>query len=209
MKDQHYRTIKGFKAENLTPADLRTIANVLEKYEISGLRFTTGGRLAAAGIDVDQAAAISVELSHFPNFETTNGITYIHFCPGHDQCRYGIVDGRQVAKKLGDIPLASSPDSKIKVSIAACSMCCTEPYVRDVGLLATRKGWKVLFGGNAGGRPRIGDTIAEELDDEQAVELVHRCLNYYLQHKKPKMRTARFMEEVGIEQFREAVLQNT
>lgn len=205
MTHQRFQHLKGFRAEELTPDDLKTIATILEKHGVEKARFGTGGRLAIAA-DADILQDVASELHIFPRFETENGITYIHFCPGYDQCKYGVADGKKVADRIAQIVFPEPLKAKVKVAIAACKMCCTEPYVKDVGLVATAKGWKVLFGGNGGGRPRIGNLIAEDLSDDQAVELVKRCLLYYLQNSTAKMRTARFMEKTGTKRFLQIVL---
>lgn len=205
MTEQRFLTLKGFRAEELTPDDLKTIAKILEKHEIEKARFGTGGRLAISA-PPDVVQNVRAELEDFSRFETENGITYIHFCPGYDQCKYGVADGKNVADKISQIVFPKPFKIKVKIAIAACKMCCTEPYVRDVGLVATARGWKVLFGGNGGGRPRIGDLIAEDLEDAQAVELVRRCLVVYQQNSGEKLRTARFMEKIGSKQFRKLVL---
>ena len=78
--------------------------------------------------------------------------------------------------------------------------------MRDVGLAAEKKGWRFTFGGNAAGRPRIGDLVADGLSDEEALNLVKKTLNYYLKTAKIKTRSARFMERIGIEKLKKAVL---
>lgn len=205
MTHQRFQHIRGFRAGELTPDDLITIATILEKHGVEKARFGTGGSLAIVA-PPDIVQNVHTELQVFARFDTENGITYIQFCPGHEQCQYGLTDGKQVAEKISQIVFPKPFKAKVKIAIAACKMCCTEPYVRDVGLVATAKGWRVLFGGNGGGRPRIGDLIAEHLSDEQAVELVRRCLFFYQQNSSEKMRTARFMEKFGVKHLCQVVL---
>ena len=117
-----------------------------------------------------------------------------------------LCDINPVVDRLNAIALPGKLPAKVKVSVAGCKMCCTAPFIRDIGLIAERKGWKLIFGGNGGSRPRIGDVIAEGLSDEQAIELILRCLIVYVENAKPKMRTARFMESYGAMRFKSEVL---
>jgi NAD(P)H-nitrite reductase large subunit len=78
--------------------------------------------------------------------------------------------------------------------------------MRDIGLIGKKKGWVITFGGNSGGRPRIGDIIAEDIDDAAAVKLVQRCLEFYRDNVDKKLRTARFVEKTGIEAIKKGVL---
>lgn len=73
-------------------------------------------------------------------------------------------------------------------------------------MFGKKSGWIFVFGGNSGARPRIGDVIAEKLADDQVVELAQKCLDFYKAHAKKKERTARFMERIGVEELRKAVL---
>ena len=78
--------------------------------------------------------------------------------------------------------------------------------MRDVGLAGESKGWRFSFGGNAAGRPRVGDLVAEGLSSDEAVALVTKTLNYYRSEAKFKSRSARFMERFGVEALKKAVL---
>ena len=84
-------------------------------------------------------------------------------------------------------------------------MNCGEGYVKDFGAFGKKAGWTIVFGGNAGAKPRIADVIAESLSTEQAIELAQRCFDYYQSNAKPKERSARFIERIGIEEFKKAV----
>ena len=105
----------------------------------------------------------------------------------------------RLGERIKAIELDGPLPYKVKVGISGCRFCCCESWMRDVGLTAEKKGWRFSFGGNAAGRPRIGDLVAEGLSDDEAVSLVTKTLNYYLREAKFKTRSARFMERFGIE----------
>ncbi|MFH1537769.1 MAG: hypothetical protein ABIH66_02340 [bacterium] len=90
--------------------------------------------------------------------------------------------------------------------IFGCPFNCGEGYMRDFGAFGRKSGWTVMFGGNSGGRPRIGDVIANDVTAEEVVKLAEKCLGYYAANAKKKERTARFIERIGIEEFRKNVL---
>jgi NAD(P)H-nitrite reductase large subunit len=97
--------------------------------------------------------------------------------------------------------------AKVKIGVSGCPNNCSEGYVRDIGLFGKSKGWTLVVGGSSGRKPRIGDVIAERLTDDQALELVHKCLDFYKKNANTKERTARFIERIGIEAFKKAVLE--
>lgn len=134
-------------------------------------------------------------------FPQIKGITvsYVQSCPGMDQCKYGMANSLTLGRSLEALTFHKILPHKVKISIAGCRICCTEPYLRDVGVIAERKGWKVVFGGNGGGRPRIADEIGRGLNDQQVIDLVKKSLALYIEHGAKRQRTARFIEQYGIE----------
>jgi NAD(P)H-nitrite reductase large subunit len=65
--------------------------------------------------------------------------------------------------------------------------------------MGTNKGWTVLFGGNGGTRPRFGDIVARNLSAAEALDCTQRLAEFYRNNAKPRERTARFMERVGMD----------
>jgi len=198
--------VPGIRVETFSLEELELLTRILRDHQVDGIRFTAAGRLRLAGVDRQQLDAIAQALQPLAADRTTGWITTIQACPGKEGCRYGTRDGEALAAKIAAITLPFTPPAKIKIGIAGCAMCCTEPYVRDIGILAEQKGWKLIFGGNAAGRPRIGDVIAEGLNDVEVIELLTRCLTVYARNARPKMRTARFLESFGAAKFRDEVV---
>lgn len=206
MQHKSYSLLPRFRAETFSPRELEQLTAILRQYQVESVKFTSSGRLRISGIAGRELDAIADALQPLSSSPATAWITTLQVCPGKDSCRFGTRDGETLAARIEAITLEVAPPAKIKIGIAGCSMCCTEPFVRDIGLLAGQKGWKLLFGGNAAGRPRIADIIADGLDDDATIELVTRCLTVYVENARPKMRTARFMESFGVEEFRRQVL---
>jgi len=133
-------------------------------------------------------------------------VHYVQACPGTEVCKFGVRDSLSLGLKLEKLYVGMDLPAKVKMGVSGCPFCCAESYVRDIGLIGKKKGWILTFGGNSGGRPRIGDVIAEDIADDEAVALVQRCLEYYRNNCDKKLRTARFVEKTGIEAIKQAVL---
>jgi NAD(P)H-nitrite reductase large subunit len=197
--------VPAFQAESFTIDNLERIIRILKSYQVKELKFTSGHRLGLSGLTREELACVSHELQQFSTARGNSWYTSLQACPGREYCRYGLDDSETLARRIKEIELPVLPPGKIKVGIAGCGRCCTEPYVRDIGLIAGNTGWTLIFGGNAGGRPRIGDVITEKLTAGQVVELIRRCLTVYQENAGAKMRTARFMEVYGTKPFLEAI----
>jgi NAD(P)H-nitrite reductase large subunit len=80
-------------------------------------------------------------------------------------------------------------------------------WVKDIGVMGTPKGWKILVGGNSGTRPRIADVFAEEVaTEEEVLEIIEKIINWYKAEPKKEQRLVRIVEKMGIDEFKKAVL---
>jgi NAD(P)H-nitrite reductase large subunit len=190
----------------VTPAVLETIANVVKKYQIPVVKITSGQRMALVGLKETDVARAWKDLGMDVGRATELCVHYAQACPGTAVCRFGVQDSLDMGTELERLFIGMALPAKVKFGVSGCPMCCGESYVRDVGVLGKKNGWTVIFGGNSGGRPRIGDVIAEDVSRDAAIDLVKRCLEYYAANGKKKERTARFMERIGVDALKKAVL---
>jgi NAD(P)H-nitrite reductase large subunit len=94
---------------------------------------------------------------------------------------------------------------KFKIGVSGCANSCAEPAVKDIGLIGTSKGWKLLVGGSSGVKPRLGQMLAENLSDAEVLSLIDRIINYYKDHAK-KQRLGEFIEEISFEKFKQEIM---
>lgn len=124
---------------------------------------------------------------------------HINSCPSLASCKYAVVDSTELEKKLSQALDSFDVPAKVKIGISGCLMCCTMPKVRDLGFIATRKGWELHFGGNGGNKPRIADLLGSNLTSDQAVHLATTCLKIYKENASIKMRTSTFVTKFSLD----------
>ena len=190
----------------VSPEVLDAISSIVRKYNIPITKITSGQRLALIGMKREEVDKIWNELKMEVGPAIELCVHYVQACPGTEVCKFGVRDSLGMGLQLENLYVGMDLPAKLKMGISGCPFCCAESYVRDIGLIGKKKGWIITFGGNSGGRPRIGDIIAQDVADVEAVALVQRCLEYYRDNVGKKLRTARFVEKVGIETIRQAVL---
>jgi NAD(P)H-nitrite reductase large subunit len=206
MNEKTYAVIPGLNMGLFTPQELSKIVAILTKYEVPMLKITGAQRLGLLGMDEEKMKELKTEILPLTRPQAVNGVHYVQACPGSQWCKFGTGDSLALGARIEQLSFPEPLLKKVKVGISGCRMSCTEPFVRDVGIFATKKGWTLVFGGNGGGNPRLGDIVAEGLNDDQVIELVRKCLTFYQQNAKYKSRTARFMERIGIDALKKAVL---
>ncbi len=190
----------------LTADDLKRLADITRRYNIPAAKLTGAQRLCFLGTDEERLPALKKDLGIPAAMPHARGrVHYVQACPGIDWCKFGVMDAPAMGRKISELALDHPLPYKVKVGVSGCRICCCESWVRDIGLIGGRAGWKLVFGGNAAAAPRIGDLIAEGLDDAQVLDLIRRCLAVYSTRAAGAVRSARFIEQFGIEEFRQEV----
>jgi NAD(P)H-nitrite reductase large subunit len=182
----------------VSPEVLEAISRVVRKYNIPITKIVSGQRLALVGIKKEDVDPVWHDLKMDIGQAVELCVHYVQACPGTAVCRYGMQDSLGLGLELEEKFLDMDLPAKVKMGVSGCPMCCGESFVRDIGLIGKKSGWLLSFGGNSGGRPRIGDVLAEDISRNEAVELVGRCLEYYKTKARKRERTARFIERTGV-----------
>ncbi len=197
----------GINAGMLTLENLEQITDIVRRHDVPMVKITGAQRLYFQGLAPEKLAELKKELK-LPDTlpHARNRVHYVQACPGINWCSSGTATTEKMAKAIGEMELDGPLPYKVKVGISGCTRCCCESWMRDIGLTAEKKGWRLTFGGNAAGNPRIGDLIADRLTDDEAIELVRKTLNYYLDTAEFKTRSARFVERYGVEELKKNVL---
>ena len=200
-----YAALPGTKMGVVSIAYLEKLTAVAKEHNIPLIKITSAQRFAIGGHAPEDTTPIWQKLGQESGPVKPVGIHYIQACPGVRWCKYGRQDSLALGEKIEEALIDMELPAKTKVGISGCPMNCCEGFVRDLGFFGKKNGWTLVFGGNGGGRPRIGNIIGEDLTDEQAIELAGRCLDFYRKNARKKERTARLMERIPLEEFMEAV----
>lgn len=189
----------------IDPAGLRRIADVAERYGAKALKITSAQRIAIVGIRPEDIDDVWRDLGMKPGAAIGLCVRSVKICPGTAFCKRGQQDSVSLGLKLDELYHGMQLPWKFKIGVSGCANSCAEPAVKDIGLIGTSKGWRLLVGGSSGIRPKIGHTLAENLSDEEALRLVDRIIGFYRDHAK-KQRLGEFIEEIGYDRFRHEVL---
>lgn len=192
----------------LTPEILEKLAKVARKYNVRIIKITSGQRIALIGFKPQEIESAWKDLGMEIGPAEGLCVHYVQACPGTETCKFGQQDSLGLAAKIEKLYVGKKDfiPAKTKFGISGCRLNCAESYLRDIGAFATAEGWTVVVGGNSGGRPRIGNVIAEKLSEEETLDLIKRCLDYYAKKANKRERMPRFIERIGIEEFKKKVL---
>lgn len=97
---------------------------------------------------------------------------------------------------------------KLKMAVSGCTRECAEAQSKDVGVIATDKGWNLYVCGNGGMKPRHADLFASDLDDVTLLKYIDRFLMFYIRTADRLQRTSVWMDnlEGGLDYLREVII---
>ena len=188
------------------PQILRRLADVAEKYRAQALKITSAARIAIVGIDEKDVDAIWSELGMSPGFAVGLCVRSVKACPGTTFCKRGMQDSLAVGLKLDGKYHGVKMPGKFKIGVSGCPNQCAETCIKDIGLVGMKNGWKLLVGGNGGGRPRLSQELTRDLTSDQALELIDKIIEFYKSNAKPHQRLGAMIEKMGFEEFKAAIL---
>lgn len=187
----------------ITPEILDKFSSVVKKYNIPIMKITSAQRIALVGIKEEDVEKVWDDLGLEVGRPVGACIHYVQSCPGTHVCRLGQRDSLTMAQKLDELLSNMDIPAKSKVGVSGCPLCCGESHVRGIGLFGKKtQGWTILIGGNSGMNVRKGDLLAKDLSDEEALKMVEKFANYYIENAKGRERLYRFVPRIGIEQIK-------
>ncbi|WP_027873976.1 nitrite reductase large subunit NirB [Spongiibacter marinus] len=197
----------------VTPDGLITVGSIAKKYKLY-TKITGGQRVDLFGATLDQLPAIWKELID-AGFESGHAygksLRTVKSCVGSSWCRYGVQDSVGQAIDLENRYKGLRSPHKIKMAVSGCTRECAEAQSKDVGVIATEKGWNLYVCGNGGMKPRHADLFASDIDTETLVKYVDRLLMFYVRTADRLQRTSVWMEnlEGGLDYLRQVIIDDS
>jgi nitrite reductase (NADH) large subunit len=212
QRDGTYSVVPRVPGGEITPDQLIAIGEVAREYDLY-TKITGGQRVDLFGARLDQLPAIwgrliaaGMESGHAYG----KALRTVKSCVGTSWCRYGVQDSTALAIQLELRYRGLRTPHKIKSAVSGCSRECAEAQSKDVGVIATERGWNLYVCGNGGMRPRHADLLAEDLDTTTLIATIDRFLLFYARTADKLERTSTWLErrEGGIEELRAIVVED-
>ncbi len=213
QRDGTYSVVPRVPGGEITPAQLIVLGEVARDFDLY-TKITGGQRVDLFGARVDQLPAIWARLID-AGFESGHAygkaVRTVKSCVGDTWCRFGVQDSVGMAIRLELRYRGLRAPHKIKLAVSGCARECAEAQSKDVGVIATERGWNLYVGGNGGMRPQHAALLAEDLDDEALIRAIDRYLMYYVRTADRLERTATWQNKVegGLDHIKAVVLDDS
>jgi nitrite reductase (NADH) large subunit len=210
QKDGTFSVVPRIYGGITSPAELRRIAEVAEKYQVRTVKITGGQRIDLLGVKKEDLPKVWQDLGMPSGHAYTKAFRTCKSCVGTDYCRFGVGDSIALAQKIERRFQGIESPHKMKLATAGCPRNCSEAYVKDLGAVAIEGGkWEIYLGGAAGGSVRKGDLLCTVDSHDDVLKYMGRFIQYYREHGKYLERTYHFLERVGIEKLRKILVEDS
>ncbi|WP_026453950.1 nitrite reductase large subunit NirB [Saccharomonospora iraqiensis] len=205
-----YSVVPRVPGGEITPEKLIVLGEVAREFGLY-TKITGGQRVDLLGARVEQLPAIWRRLVD-AGFESGHAygkaLRTVKSCVGTTWCRYGQQDSVGLAVELELRYRGLRSPHKIKAGVSGCARECAEARSKDIGIIATERGWNLYVGGNGGALPRHAELLVSDVDTETLVRIVDRFLMFYVRTADRLQRTAAWLEELdgGLDHLRAVVV---
>lgn len=213
QKDGSYSVVPRVPGGEITPQKLAVLAEVAQKYDLY-TKITGGQRIDLFGARVDQLPLIWQDLVA-AGFESGHAygksLRTVKSCVGSSWCRYGVQDSVAMAIYLEERYRGLRSPHKLKMAVSGCTRECAEAQSKDIGVIATEKGWNLYVCGNGGMRPRHAELFASDIDDTTLIQYIDRLLMFYIQTADRLQRTSVWRDnlEGGLQYLQDVVINDS
>ncbi|MFG6414769.1 nitrite reductase large subunit NirB [Roseateles sp. DC23W] len=213
QKDGSYSVVPRMPGGEVTPDGLIAVGQVAKKYGLY-TKITGGARVDMFGARVEQLPLIWEELIA-AGFESGHAygksLRTVKSCVGSTWCRYGVDDSVGLAVEIENRYKGLRAPHKIKFGVSGCTRECAEAQGKDVGIIATDKGWNLYVCGNGGMKPRHAELIASDLSKADLIKYVDRFLMFYVRTADRLQRTSTWRDnlEGGLDYLKEVVINDS
>ena len=213
QKDGTYSIVPRVPGGEILPEKLVVLGQVAKKYGLY-TKITGAQRIDLFGARVEQLPKIWKELID-AGFESGHAygkaLRTVKSCVGTTWCRYGVQDSVSMAIRIEQRYRGLRAPHKIKMAVSGCTRECAEAQGKDVGVIATEKGWNLYVCGNGGMKPKHAVLLASDLSDKELIQYIDRFLMLYIRTGDRLQRTATWLEnlEGGIDYVRKAVCEDS
>jgi len=209
QKDGTFSVVPRMWGGMTSAAELRAIADVVDRYDIPSVKVTGGQRIDLLGVRKEQLPAVWADLNAaglVSGHAYGKALRTVKTCVGSEWCRFGNpgFDGDGIA--LERTTWGAWTPHKVKMAVSGCPRNCAEATVKDFGVVAVESGWELHVGGAAGMHVRATDLLCKVETAEAVLEYACAFLQLYREEGRYLERPWPWIERVGLDYLKRRIV---
>ena len=208
QKDGTYSVIPRMWGGETSSADLRRIADVVDKYAIPTVKVTGGQRIDLLGVRKEDLPAVWKDLGMPSGLAYAKGLRTVKTCVGSEWCRFGTQNSTLLGQQMEKALARMYAPHKVKIAVSGCPRNCAESGIKDVGVIGVDSGWEIYVGGNGGIKTEVAHFFTKLKTHEEVLEYAGAFLQLYREEGWYLERTVHYLARVGLEHAKKMVLED-
>jgi nitrite reductase (NADH) large subunit len=209
QKDGTYSVVPRIWGGVTTARELRTIADVVEKFNIPTVKITGGQRIDMLGIEKSDLPAVWADLGKagfVSGHAYAKGLRTVKTCVGSDWCRFGTQDSTALGIRIEKFMWGSWTPAKVKMAVSGCPRNCAEATCKDVGVICVDSGYEIHFAGAAGLEIRGTEVLGHVKTEDEVLEHVVALVQMYREQGRYLERIYKWAARVGCHEIRRQIM---
>jgi len=206
QKDGTYSVIPRMWGGVTSAAELRRIADVVDKYRIPAVKVTGGQRIDLLGVRKEDLPAVWQDIGMPSGHAYAKALRTVKTCVGSEWCRFGTQDSTKMGQDLERALWRMYAPHKVKLAVSGCPRNCAEAGIKDVGVVGVDSGWEIHIAGNAGIKTEVAQFLVKVKTADEVLEYSGAFLQLYREEGWYLERTVHYVQRVGMDHVKKRVL---
>jgi len=206
QKDGTYSVVPRMWGGETSAAELRRIADVVDKYQIPTVKVTGGQRIDLLGVKKEDLQAVWHDIGMPCGHAYGKSLRTVKTCVGSEWCRFGTQDSSGLGRELERALWRMYAPHKVKLAVSGCPRNCAESGIKDVGIIGVDSGWEIHIAGNGGIKTEVAHFFTKVKTAEEVMEISGAFLQLYREEGWYLERTVHYVSRVGLEHVKQKVL---
>lgn len=211
QKDGTYSVVPRMWGGVTNAAELRAIADVVDKFEIPMVKVTGGQRIDMLGIRKEDLPAVWADLGQagfVSGHAYAKGLRTVKTCVGSDWCRFGTQDSTGFGVRIEKFMWGSWTPAKVKMAVSGCPRNCAEATCKDVGVICVDSGYEIHFAGAAGLDIKGTEVLGLVKTEDEALEHIVALTQMYREQGRYLERIYKWAKRIGIPEIKRQIMED-
>jgi len=208
QKDGTYSVVPRMWGGTTNAAELRRIADVVDKYNIPTVKVTGGQRMDLLGIKKEDLPGVWRDLDMPSGHAYAKALRTVKTCVGSEWCRFGVQDSTNMGIELEKDLWRMYAPHKVKLAVSGCPRNCAEATIKDVGVIGVESGWEIYVAGNGGIKAEVAQFLCKVKTHEEVLEYAGAFLQLYREEGRYLDRTVHYVARVGLDYVKQRVVED-
>ncbi len=209
QKDGTFSVVPRMWGGMTSAAELRAIADVVDKFEIPAVKVTGGQRIDMLGVPKEVLPLVWADLNAaglVSGAAYAKGLRTVKTCVGSQWCRFGTQDSTQLGIDLEKFLWGSWTPAKVKLAVSGCPRNCAEVTCKDIGVICVDSGYEIHFAGAAGLDIKGTEVLCHVATQEEAIVIVAALVQLYREQARYLERIYKWAKRVGTDVIKAQVV---